>query len=504
MEREELPLCQRSDASNVDAQAQELQSTENAQICGREQNTPDIDETTEELVPTGTASTGSAAKKDTAGHEASSFRQPLAALLKFYLPLAASSMLMMVTHSIVSGAVARTLYPTIALAAYSASYSVAQVFESPCYGLNRMCLTFTRGKKSHRKAAQVALMILGVLISMLAIISWTPLARMILIDVLGVSEEVYSMAVPSMRMFILWPVASSVRSIFQTPIVMKKRTVWLTINMVARVLIMFLAAAILPGMWPVGPVGAAILMLGLGTEAFLAFVVSKKGIEPLEDEGPDELIPTTPVILKFALPLTIASSVQTLGRPIITAALSRTVNPEVTLAGYQVATSFSFIFAALTYNIYHMVIIFVKDSASFKQIRRFSAALGTIALVCLWISSVPQMGTWIFGSVIKTPPEVIPEALKTLAFIAMMPFMAAFAEFYGGILMLNQQTVWVTAAKFGNVITSSLTVTALAQTYPAMGAAIGAIALAAGSGMEALICGRIVRRLPNCRQYLND
>ena len=44
----------------------------------------------------------------------------LADLLRFYLPLAATSILMMITHSVISGATARTLYPTLALAAYSA------------------------------------------------------------------------------------------------------------------------------------------------------------------------------------------------------------------------------------------------------------------------------------------------------------------------------------------------------------------------------------------------
>ena len=102
------------------------------------------------------------------------------------------------------------------------------------------------------------------LLAALSVICWTPLSRHVLIDMLGVSEEVYRMAVPSMRVFMLWPVWSCVRSVFQVPIVIKKQTVWLTINMVVRVMVMFAAAAILPGLWPVGPVGASILMLGIG------------------------------------------------------------------------------------------------------------------------------------------------------------------------------------------------------------------------------------------------
>jgi hypothetical protein len=411
-------------------------------------------------------------------------------------------MLMMLTHSVVSGAMARTSYPTVALAAYSASYSIVAVLESPIYGMGRMCLTFTQGRKSFRKAGQVTFMVLGVLLLVLAVICWTPVSGPVFKGMLGVSEEVYKMAVPSMRVLMLWPIWSAFRSVFQVPIVIKKQTVWLTINMVVRVIVMFIAAAILPGLWPVGPVGASILMLGLAAESLLALVASSKIIGPLEEETPDKIIPRSAVLLKFGLPLAIASSVQTLGRPIITASLSKTINPEVALAGYQVATSFSFIFTSLTYNIYQLVVVYVKDKDSFKQIRTFSVVLGTMALACLWISSVPQIGTWIFGSIIKVPQEVVPEALKAVASVAMMPFFASLAECFGGILMLSRQAVWVTVAKSGNMLASSLLVITLARFCPVMGAAIGAISLAAGSGVEALICWLMVRRLPVCRQLL--
>lgn len=501
VEREELSLQQSSDATkfdaaNIHAEARELQITE---VHVSKQAGSPSGKATEQ---SSNACTDSTAGTCFNAQNSSCSQQSLAVLLKFYLPLAAASILMMVTHSVVSGAVARTLYPTIALAAYSASYSVGQVFQSPCYGLNRMCLKFTDGKRSHKKVAQVTLMILAVIVLLLAAVSWTPLAQIIFQDVLGVSEEVCRMAVPSLRVFIFWPISVSLRSIFQAPIVISKQTIWLTTNMIARVVVMFLAAAILPVIWPVGPVGATILMLGLCTEAFMTFIASKKGIPPLEEEGPGELIPSTSQILKFALPLVIASPIQNIGRPIITAALSRTVTPEVTLAGYQVALSFSFIFASITYNIYQMVIIFVKDRQSFKQIKRFSAALGVIAMIGLWICSIPQVGSWIFGSIIKTPPEIIPEALRTLAFVAIMPFMTAFAEFYGGILMMNQHTIGVTAAKFSNMLVSSLVVTGLVRAYPVMGAAAGSISLVLGSAAEAIVCYLVVRSSPDYRRYM--
>ena len=102
-------------------------------------------------------------------------KYPVADLIRFYLPLAATSVLMMVTHSVVSGAIARTMYPTIALAAYSVAYSVGQVFESPCYAMQRICLTFTTGRRSFRRVIEVTLTILGVLVLLQSPVSYTHL-----------------------------------------------------------------------------------------------------------------------------------------------------------------------------------------------------------------------------------------------------------------------------------------------------------------------------------------
>lgn len=429
------------------------------------------------------------------------YRVFLAEILRFYVPLAATSVLMMVTHSVVSGAIARTLSPTIALAAYSAAMSVGQVFESPCYALQRMCLTFTRGKRSYQKVGRVMAMVLGVLVFGLSLISWTPLSKVVFRGVLGISEQVYSFAVPSLRVFIVWPIASAIRAFYQTPIVLQKKTIWMTVNMCVRVTLMFIAASILPRVWPTGPVGATILMLGLSTEALLALVVTKGVLSPLKEEGPDESIPQFGQILRFTIPLSLGAVVQTLGRPVITAGLSRTLNPEVALAGYQVALSFAFIFSSLTFNIYHAVVIFVKDASSFKKMRIFSLSLGFLAFSALLLCSIPRTGTWIFGRVIGTAPETTKEALRTLLVFAFMPLMAANAEFYGGILTLKEHTVWVTCGKLTNVLVSSVCVISFANMFPQMGGAIGALAMVLGGLAEASVAYRMVLHFSDCREY---
>jgi hypothetical protein len=424
---------------------------------------------------------------------------PLPEVLRFYVPLAATSVLMMVTHSVISGAVARTLNPALALAAYSAAYSVGQVFESPCYGMQRMGLTFIAGKRSSRTVTGAALGMLSVLLLGFSLTAWTPIAGWVFKGLLRVPEDAYPMALASLRVFIVWPVSSAVRSMFQPHIVLARRTVWLSVNMAFRVGVMVAAALALPRLWPGGPVGATILVLGIGTEALLAAVVSKSAIPPLADEPEDEPPLTPRQVLRFALPLALAASAQNLGRPVVTAALLRTVRPEITLSGYQVASSFSYIFVALTYNIYHAVVVYVRDRESYRKVQAFSLGLGALGLALLAACSIPQVGNLVFGRIIGAPADISREAMKTLAILTVSPLGAAAVEFYGGILMMKRHASWLTLAKIVNMASTCLIAIALAVLFPAIGSAAGAIAVVAGPLIETAISYRLIHVFPDCR-----
>lgn len=421
---------------------------------------------------------------------------PWSDVLRFYVPLAATSVLMMVTHNVISGAVSRTYNPAAAIAAYSTAYSVGQIFESPCYTLQRMGLTFGASKRSVSVVMRVGLTILAVLASAYALTAWTPLVSVVFKTIMKVPDEVYPMVVASFRVFIMWPVASAIRSLFQPRIVLAGKTYWMTVAMGIRVLVMLAAAYFLPGLWPEGPVGAVILVAGITTEALLAWVVAKFALPP-PDAVPDEPSVTASQVTKFGLPLAIASIIQMFGKPVLTAILLRTLDPTNTVAGWQVSLSFSYILVALTFNIYHVVVVFVKDARSFRQIQSFCLGLGLIGFVLMGIvSGIPQLGTYIFEEIIGSPPAVSREAVRTLRILTLSAPAAAAMEFYSGILLLRKRSATVTLAKMGNTAASCLVAIALVRLFPGIGASAGAAALAAGPFLEAAISYRIIRTSP--------
>ena len=117
---------------------------------------------------------------------------------------------------------------------------------------------------------------------------------------------------------------------------------------------------------------------------------------PLDEDDPTQPLVGRLEIVTFALPLVLALHGPELGgRPIISAALSRTANPDIAMAGFQVALATRLFSTALIYNIYHLVILFVKGQASFRQAKRFATVLGITGLACLLRSSFPILGKWV-------------------------------------------------------------------------------------------------------------
>ncbi len=86
----------------------------------------------------------------------------------------------------------------------------------------------------------------------------------------------------------MWPVSSAIRSIFQSRMVLAGKTYWMTAPMGIRVLVMLAAAYFLPGLRLEDPVGAAILVAGISTEALLASIVARFALPSPREVAHDE------------------------------------------------------------------------------------------------------------------------------------------------------------------------------------------------------------------------
>jgi hypothetical protein len=420
---------------------------------------------------------------------------------KFYLPLAITGVMLVMNHSTSSSAVARSADPAIGLSAYASAFAVGNLFEIMCFGMQRMALTFVKGKKSFRVVFSTALKVLAVIMGTMAILAWTPLSRLLTDRVLALTPEVAAKMLYSLRVMILWPFVSAIRSIFQSLVVVSKRTGWTTVAMGVRLGVSLLGAILLPRLWPTGPVGALILVGGLAAEMIVSILASAKFIPPLAEESDEESIPTTGEVLRFFLPLALAQVATPLVRNIMIGSLARTVNAELTLSGYQVATSVSGIMGAVAINMYQPVMVFVRDRVSFRKIRKYSMVIGVVACIMILVCGLPSIGPIVFERIMGAPPDIAASAMGALVILALNPLIISLNEFNLGILMLKKRTVFVTAAKIINAVVCGLTIITLTTLFPEGGAMLAAISTVMGISTEAIFLYFTVRLLPECAEY---
>ncbi|HHW27385.1 MAG TPA: hypothetical protein GXX23_08670 [Firmicutes bacterium] len=428
----------------------------------------------------------------------------LAQYLKFYVPLAATGVMLMMNHTTASSAVARAADPAIGLSAYASAFAVGNLFEIMCFGMQRMGLTFIRGTKSMKVVFATAFKILAVITGTMAILSWTPLADFLTGRILGLTPEVAEKTIYSLRLMILWPAVSAIRSLFQSRVVVGKKTGWVTVAMAFRLGASLTAAVFLPKIWPYGPVGAVILVGGLAAEMLVSGIAAWRFVPPLPEEGPEQTIPTGMDILRFFVPLALAQMATPLVRSVMIGSLARTVNSELTLSGYQMATSLSGILSAVTIHMYQPVMVMVRDRRTFREIRKYSWIVGGVACVAILLCSLPGIGTLVLGGIMGAPPDIAASAMTALGVLAISPMLNATNEFNSGILMLKKRTVWVTACKITNATVCALSIVVLTRLFPSGGAMLAALASMLGGTGEAVLSYATVKRLPECREYLEE
>lgn len=417
-------------------------------------------------------------------------------MTKFYLPLAATSILMMSSHSIVSSGMARTAEANAALAAFAVAQSLAVMFEGPCYTMQRMCVALFKDKISYYSVRKVILSIWAGLATLMLLVAFTPIGEFIFTRILGVPVHLFPGTIAAFRVFMLMPAASALRSFYQGIIVVNRKTSLLTINMGLRLTVMLILSNLLPRLpWlPGATVGALVLGVGISTEGLLAFIAGRKMVNNLPDSHPDGKSASVRDVIKFFIPLALASVAWTFTRPILNAALARTVDPEFALASYQVAWSFSFIFAAVAFNVHQLAIIFGQEKTQREMALKFSLFVGLMGSLILTLIVATPAGMFVLTRIIGASPGLAREALKVISILCLIPIISSITEFCNGLLISTGQTNYLTAGKVLNIVFIAVSSSILTAFYPQVGGQLAAIAMVGGASIEAVFLTALSRR----------
>jgi hypothetical protein len=372
-------------------------------------------------------------------------RKPINAriILKTWLPLAASWMLMSFELPFINAIVARLANAEVNLAAYGGvSFPIALTIEAPVIMLLAASTALSKDWTSYRKLQRFTLWLGGSLTALHLIVAATPIYDFVARDLLQVPEAVIDPARLGLLFLTPWSLAIAYRR-FQHGAMIRYghsevvgQTTLLRLITVAVVLAVSYSVKTIPGTVVAG------LAQGLGVtlETIYAGIRVRKIYPRIKDAPAVDETLTLKTFIAFYVPLAMTSSLWLLWQPLISGAVSRMPEALASLAVWSVVTGLMFMARSpgMAYN--EVVVALLDRPKAYGPLRKFAWIISGITTVLVTVFVATPLSRWWFAFIANLSGEKVPMARQALAFGIPLGILSIFISFFQGIIVNDKRT----------------------------------------------------------------
>jgi progressive ankylosis protein len=365
-------------------------------------------------------------------------------ILMFWLPLAASWLLMGAEVPVLQAAIARLADMETQLAAFGIVMSLEIAIESPVIMLlaTSTALCTSAGNYLTLRRFMIWINVSATVVALL--VAFTPLYDYIVRTLMKIPANIADAAQPGMGIMTLWTAAIGVRRFYQGVMIRHGRTRSVGYGTAVRLLssggtgILLALFTRLPGVY----VGSIALMAGVSTEALFAAVAGRSTVRRVLTGAQEQSARMLSMsdILRYHAPLAATSLLSLLAQPLIGAGLARMPNPEENLAAWPVVWGILFIFRSPAFALPETVIALVTEHRLKGAVRIFSRWIGAVcSAVMVLVVVTPLLGLYIFyvaGLPANLSRYVFPAMLLGLA----LPFINSVHSWLRGLLLAAHST----------------------------------------------------------------
>jgi hypothetical protein len=386
--------------------------------------------------------------------EASAIRPNLhlRAILAFWLPLAATWLMMSLEGPYIAAVVARLGAPVLNLAAYGLAFSLAWLAESPIIMLLTASTALTKDGPSFRALRRFVLLLNGGVSGLLLLIALPPVFRALTEGLLGLPGDVARLTHEAVLWLLPWPAAIGYRRFYQGILVrnhLTRRVAYGTLVRLATMSVVATALA-LQGRLPGASIGALSLSAGVVAEAAASRWMARKLVrgllaEPVEGRS----APSMGGVARFYLPLALTSVIAMAVGPLLTFFMGRGPNAVYCLAAWPVVQSFVFFFRSGGVAFQEVgVALGAGGEAAAREVRRAAILLALVtSAVFSAILFTPLAAVW-FRQVVGLGPELLAFALPAARLLVLLPAL----EF----VLSQQRSRWILMERTGTVTAATL------------------------------------------------
>ncbi len=382
-------------------------------------------------------------------------------ILRFWLPLFASWLLMLSEGPLVSAAINRLPDEVTMLAAFGIVISLAVLIESPVINLLATATALVHDRHSYLQVRRFTVHWMVLLTIVQAVVAFTPFFDLLVLRWMAVPEAVGGWVRSGLQIMVPWSAAIAWRRFLQGVLIHAGRTRLVAWGTAVRLsTVVTTAAAFLAwGRWPGIYLGSVTLTVAVLAEALYATLVARPTVRrlmtatPAADSGaasPQATKPgTSPLtyraLLAFHLPLAGTAALTLLAQPVVNLCLARLERPTLTLAAWPVILFLTLILRSGGLALPEAIIALGKTDADHAALRRFSFQLATAALAVMALVLLTPLADLYLITFQNVTPEIADLARLGLLLFLPMPAIITLINWLRGTLISRRRTAVVNA-----------------------------------------------------------
>ncbi len=414
-------------------------------------------------------------------------RRSQASIFRFWVPLAATWVMMAAEGPILAAVIARLPDATFNLAAYGVMLAVAFLVESPVVMLMTASTALAEDRDRYRRLRTFAYALNAGVTGILLLVLMPPVFDALVPGLVGVPDHIARLTYGALWILLPWPAAIGYRRFYQGLLIRDGRTRLVAVGTIVRLVGMTATAfglyylTELPGAY----VGAAGLTVGVTGEAIASRVMARSSVERVLATPVTEAPLYFPAIFRFYLPLALTSFIGFAAHPMLTFFMGRAPEPIISLAVFPVVNALAFLFRSVGLAFQEAAIALMGVRfRHLPELRRFATALGLVTSAGLaLVALTPLAGLW-FVTVSGLTPELAAYAILPTLILFPVPFLSVFLSLLRAVMVMANETRPITVATILEVGTIASVFPIASELMGVVGVTAACIAFLAGRTMS--------------------
>jgi len=402
----------------------------------------------------------------------------------FWLPLAATWIMMSVEGPFLAALIARSSEPKFNLAAYGVAYSLALIIEAPIIMIMSASIALVKDSQSFYKLRNFTYATNGLITLVMLIVITPPVFYFLTEDLIGLPIEVSTLTHIATIILIPWPGAIGYRRFYQGILINNNLTRRVAYGTVIRLLSMSLCATVLyisdfvEGV----VVGAVSLSFAVIMEAIAIRFMVRTTVKKIKLENSSfEQVLTYKEINKFYYPLALTSFIGLGVQPLVTFFVGQSRMAIESLAVLPVVTSFVFVFRALGLSYQEVIIALIGEKKEkFKPLLNFAIVLAVILVSVLALFAFTPLADFWFITVSGLSESLAEFAHLPLMILFFFPALTVLISIQRGVLVAAKNTKPITVGTITEFVAIVLALIIFINHLNFVGAVAATIAFVVG------------------------